>query len=236
MQSQLTSVSAVCLQSLQAPYQRDLQGLGCLQTLAERKSSHLLGAFAEPACTDLQNAVWPHSDVKADPAQASSFTSRVLKWLMPASDFGFLDDWGEALEKGWFLRKGWAPTLRLTCYAGCLKLEHMISPVISEEKPSWWGWVKAAWPYVLHKQNKGRGSVLHSTQASWQHLLNECGPHPPSSGHTSTWAGPFLSAPWGLAVLNAIQAQSTGAFHLWIIASSDTNTFLFEIYADAAPY
>lgn len=48
-------------------------------------------------------------------------------------------------------------------------------------------------------------------------------------------AGPCLGAPRSLAVQNTLQVQSTVALQLRIIASADTNTFLFEIYADLVP-
>lgn len=56
----------------------------------QRKSSHLLRAFGEPACIDLQNTVWPHFRRPGWSCSAPSFPSRVFhKWRTHASVFAF---------------------------------------------------------------------------------------------------------------------------------------------------
>lgn len=84
----------------------------------QRKSSHLLRAFAEPACIDLQNTVWPHFRRPGWSCSAPSFPSRVFhKWRTHASVFAFWMTAEKHLKRAGFseraehLRSGWHPIL-----------------------------------------------------------------------------------------------------------------------------
>lgn len=153
-------MSPACLQGLQAPYQGDLHAPSCLQMQAEEELTSAQSIWR--ACLH-----WLAKHCVA-PLQTSRLI--LLSALLPIQSVSqvtnacqclcFLDDRGEALEKGWVFGKGWTSALRLTPYPGCLKLKHIKSPVISEGKPSWWGWVKAARLHVLQKRKQGKGQCV----------------------------------------------------------------------------
>lgn len=190
---------------------------------AERKSWHLLRAFAKPACSDLQNAGWSHFK-----CWYFSGTLLCIQSIPQVTNvcqcIFFLDDLAEALEEGWVSERD----------------DHLHSGLHSILAVwSWNTWIHlsflrkshpngvASMLRVLQKQKRGKrqciglepGILAASLKWTWTRSIS-------ARTHKSiSWSMSWCSHEYHCT--KYLQTQSTGALQLWIIASAGTNTSLF---------